>query len=81
MNEKLGGSSVLKASTDWLKNFKSRHGIRKLEIQGGSDILNHVQESQNIIEYDNEDVELEEMGNGPTHEQAFIGRNGKWTNP
>ncbi|KAK9709151.1 DDE superfamily endonuclease [Popillia japonica] len=39
------------------------------------DILNHVQESQNIIECDNEDVELEEMGNGPTHEQAFIGLN------
>lgn len=36
MNEKLGGPSTFKASTGWLKNFKSRHGIRELEIQGES---------------------------------------------
>lgn len=36
MNQKLGGPNDFKASTGWLKNFKSRHGIRELEIQGES---------------------------------------------
>lgn len=35
-NEKLGGPSDFKASTGWLKNFKSRHGIRELNVQGES---------------------------------------------
>ncbi|XP_069701118.1 uncharacterized protein [Periplaneta americana] len=34
LNKKLGGSSDFKASTGWLKNFKSRHGIRELQIEG-----------------------------------------------
>lgn len=34
LNEKLGGSRDFKASTSWLKNFKSRHSVRKLEVQG-----------------------------------------------
>ncbi|KAG8245417.1 hypothetical protein J6590_108198 [Homalodisca vitripennis] len=34
INKKLGGSADFKASTGWLKNFKSRHGIRELDIQG-----------------------------------------------
>lgn len=33
-NEKLGGPADFKASTGWLKNFKSRHGIRELNVQG-----------------------------------------------
>ena len=36
LNKKLGGSSDFKASTGWLKNFKSRHGIRELQIEGES---------------------------------------------
>nr|CAD7409709.1 unnamed protein product [Timema poppensis] len=36
MNAKLGGPTGFKASIDWLKNFKSRHGTRELEIQGKS---------------------------------------------
>ncbi|GFT14431.1 jerky-like protein [Trichonephila clavipes] len=36
LNEKLGGSANFKTSTGWLKNFKSRHGIRKLQIEGES---------------------------------------------
>ncbi|GFW64110.1 jerky-like protein [Trichonephila clavipes] len=36
LNEKLGGLVDFKASTGWLKNFKSRHGIRKLQIEGES---------------------------------------------
>lgn len=35
-NEKLGGSADFKASTGWLKNFKSRHGIRELKVEGES---------------------------------------------
>ncbi|XP_054281171.1 jerky protein homolog-like [Macrosteles quadrilineatus] len=34
MNAKLGGNADFKASTGWLKRFKSRHGIRELDIQG-----------------------------------------------
>lgn len=33
-NEKIGGTSNFEASTGWLKRFKSRHGIRELQIQG-----------------------------------------------
>ena len=33
LNKKLGGSSDFKASTGWLKNFKSRNGIRELQIE------------------------------------------------
>lgn len=33
-NEKLGGGAQFKASTGWLKNFKQRHGIRELNIEG-----------------------------------------------
>ena len=33
-NEKLGGSPDFKASSGWLKNSKSRHGIRELQIEG-----------------------------------------------
>ena len=33
MNRKLGGSNDFKASTGWLKNFKSRRGIHELEVQ------------------------------------------------
>lgn len=33
-NEKLGGPSNFQASTGWLKRFKSRHGVRQLQIQG-----------------------------------------------
>lgn len=33
-NEKLGGTSNFQASTGWLKRFKSRHGIRELQIEG-----------------------------------------------
>lgn len=34
LNKKLGGSEDFKASPGWLHNFKSRHGIRELQIQG-----------------------------------------------
>lgn len=34
LNYKMGGSSDFKANTGWLKNFKSRHSIRKLNVQG-----------------------------------------------
>jgi hypothetical protein len=34
MNNKLGGDADFKASTGWLKRFKSRHGIREIDIQG-----------------------------------------------
>lgn len=33
-NQKLGGDTSFKASSGWLARFKSRHGIRELEIQG-----------------------------------------------
>ncbi|XP_050338865.1 jerky protein homolog-like [Bactrocera neohumeralis] len=33
-NQKLGGDNSFKASCGWLARFKSRHGIRELEIQG-----------------------------------------------
>lgn len=33
-NEKLNGPKDFKASSGWLKNFKTRHGIRELDIQG-----------------------------------------------
>lgn len=36
INQKLGGPTDFKASTGWLKNFKSCCGIRKLEVQGES---------------------------------------------
>ncbi|GFU11021.1 hypothetical protein TNCV_344301 [Trichonephila clavipes] len=36
LNEKLGGSADFKASTGWLKNFKSLLGIRELQIEGES---------------------------------------------
>lgn len=32
MNKKLGGDADFKASTGWLMRFKSRHGIRELDI-------------------------------------------------
>ncbi len=34
MNEKLGGAKDFKASHGWLHKFKSRHGIRELDVQG-----------------------------------------------
>ncbi|XP_067140340.1 jerky protein homolog-like [Centruroides vittatus] len=34
MNKKLGGNADFKATTGWLKCFKSRHGIRELDIHG-----------------------------------------------
>ncbi|XP_067144543.1 jerky protein homolog-like [Centruroides vittatus] len=34
MNKKLGGNADFQASTSWLLRFKSRHGIRELDIQG-----------------------------------------------
>ncbi|GFS83491.1 jerky-like protein [Trichonephila clavipes] len=34
LNEKFDGSAYFKASTGWLKNFKPRHGIRELQIEG-----------------------------------------------
>ncbi|GFW23045.1 jerky-like protein [Trichonephila clavipes] len=34
LNEKLGGLVGFKASTAWLKNFKSHHGIWELQIEG-----------------------------------------------
>lgn len=33
-NKSLGGSGNFKASSGWLSNFKQRHGIRVLDIQG-----------------------------------------------
>ncbi|GFV99531.1 jerky-like protein [Trichonephila clavipes] len=36
LNEKSGVSVDFKASTSWLKNFKSRDGIRELQIEGES---------------------------------------------
>ncbi|GFV39790.1 jerky-like protein [Trichonephila clavipes] len=36
LNEKLVGSADFKANTGWLKNFKSHHEIRKLQIEGKS---------------------------------------------
>ena len=33
-NEQLNGPKYFKASSGWLKNFKSRHGIRELDIEG-----------------------------------------------
>ncbi|GFV43958.1 jerky-like protein [Trichonephila clavipes] len=35
-NEKLNGSADFKASTGWLKNFKSCHGIRELQVESES---------------------------------------------
>lgn len=34
MNKKLGSNADFNATTGWLMRFKSRHGIRKLDIQG-----------------------------------------------
>lgn len=34
MNKKLGGNADFNATTGWLMRFKSRHGIRNLDIQG-----------------------------------------------
>ena len=34
LNRKLGGKEDFKSSTGWLTRFKSRHGIRELDIQG-----------------------------------------------
>lgn len=34
LNKKLNGPTDFKASTGWLKNFKMRHGIRELQIEG-----------------------------------------------
>ncbi|GFV20067.1 hypothetical protein TNCV_4193661 [Trichonephila clavipes] len=36
LNEKLGGAADFKASTGWVKSFKSCHGIRELQIDGES---------------------------------------------
>ena len=33
-NEGLNGDASFKASSGWLRNFKLRHGIREIEIQG-----------------------------------------------
>jgi len=33
-NSKMGGTSDFKVSLGWLKNFKSRYGIRELKIEG-----------------------------------------------
>jgi hypothetical protein len=33
-SEKLGGVNDFKASQGWLRNFKSQHGIRELEVAG-----------------------------------------------
>lgn len=33
-NSKMGDTSDFKASSGWLRNFKSRHGIRELNIEG-----------------------------------------------
>ncbi|PRD32087.1 UNVERIFIED_CONTAM: Jerky-like protein [Trichonephila clavipes] len=33
LNDKLGGLADFKASTGWLKNLKSRYGIRELQIE------------------------------------------------
>lgn len=33
-NEKLNGEKSFKASTGWLNNFKNRHGLRELKIEG-----------------------------------------------
>lgn len=33
-NKKLGGDSSFVASSGWMRNFKSRHGIRQIEIHG-----------------------------------------------
>ncbi|XP_046629071.1 jerky protein homolog-like [Neodiprion virginianus] len=34
LNNRIGGSSDFKASSGFLKNFKTRHGIRELQVQG-----------------------------------------------
>lgn len=34
VNKKIGGDESFVASNRWLYRFKSRHGIRELEIQG-----------------------------------------------
>lgn len=34
VNKKIGGDESFVASNGWLYRFKSRHGIRELEIQG-----------------------------------------------
>lgn len=34
MNKLLNGDDAFKATTGWLQRFKSRHGIRELDIQG-----------------------------------------------
>ncbi|KAJ0169965.1 hypothetical protein K1T71_014571 [Dendrolimus kikuchii] len=34
LNKKIGGDETFVASNGWLYRFKSRHGIRELEIQG-----------------------------------------------
>ena len=72
LNKKLGGSSDFKASTGWLKNFKSRHGIRELHIEGESLSSDSVSASQmkqkflDIVEsegYTRDDVyNADEMG-------------------
>ena len=33
-NQELSGNSDFKASNGWLRAFKSRHGIRELQIEG-----------------------------------------------
>lgn len=33
-NEQLNGPKDFKARSGWLKNFKNRHGIKELDIQG-----------------------------------------------
>ncbi|XP_043263622.1 jerky protein homolog-like [Colletes gigas] len=35
LNSKMGGNDNFRASNGWLENFKKRHGIRLLNIQGG----------------------------------------------
>ncbi|XP_069670562.1 zinc finger protein 239-like isoform X2 [Periplaneta americana] len=39
LNRKMGGDTNFKASSGWLKAFKSRHGIRKLSIQVTMDVI------------------------------------------
>lgn len=67
INEKLGGPPDFKASSGCLKNFKSRHGIRELEIQGeslSSDVLAAEKLKKNFSEFiKNEGFTLDDVYN------------------
>lgn len=66
-NEKLRGPADFKASTGWLKNFKSRHGIRELEVQGerlSSDPIAAEEFKHNLAEFlENENYSLDDVYN------------------